>query len=108
MARVEEQSTTKRRAKSRIPTFTTIEEEAAFWDTHDTTQFEEEFEEVRDVKFVKAQPKQAITVRMERDTLIALKNQARGKGIGPSTLVRMWILERLRAEENSPPRPKAL
>ena len=30
----------------RIPDFSSIEEEAAFWDTHDTTDFEEEFHPV--------------------------------------------------------------
>jgi hypothetical protein len=30
----------------RIPKFASIEEEAVFWDTHDTTEFEDEFEEV--------------------------------------------------------------
>lgn len=29
-----------------IPDFSSIEEEAAFWDTHDTTDFEEEFHPV--------------------------------------------------------------
>ena len=28
----------------RIPAFASIEEEAAFWDSHDTTDFENEFE----------------------------------------------------------------
>lgn len=32
------------RPKSRIPHFKTIEEEAEFWDTHDLTEFEDEFE----------------------------------------------------------------
>jgi hypothetical protein len=32
--------------KSQIPEFKTIAEEAAFWDTHDTTDFEDEFEEI--------------------------------------------------------------
>ena len=33
-------------AKSRIPHFNSIEEEAEFWDTHDSTEFEDEWEEV--------------------------------------------------------------
>ncbi len=31
---------------SRIPTFQTYQEEAEFWDTHDTTDFEDEFRPV--------------------------------------------------------------
>ncbi len=29
-----------------IPDFSSIEEEAAFWDTHDTTDFEDEFHQI--------------------------------------------------------------
>lgn len=44
--------------KSRIPAFSSTEEEAEFWDTHDSAEFEDEFETVTDVKFVKAKRKQ--------------------------------------------------
>ena len=37
----------KERKKSRIPEFKTIEEEAEFWDTHDTTDYEDEFKPVK-------------------------------------------------------------
>lgn len=43
--------------KSRIPTFKTIEEEAAFWDTHSSEEFADELTPVENVKFVKAHPK---------------------------------------------------
>jgi hypothetical protein len=46
-----------RHTKSRIPTFSTIQEEAEFWDNHEITEFEEELELVTDVKFVKASPR---------------------------------------------------
>ena len=32
--------------RSRIPDFATLEEEAEFWDTHDTAEFEDEWEPV--------------------------------------------------------------
>ena len=81
--------------KNGIPEFKSIEEAAEFWDSHDSTDFEDEFEDVEDVKFVRAKAKKSITVRLEDETLAALTEEARAKGIGPSTLVRMWILERL-------------
>jgi hypothetical protein len=34
---------TQPRARSRLPRFKSYEEEAAFWDTHDSTEFESEF-----------------------------------------------------------------
>ena len=93
------QRTTSRRPKSRIPTFKTVEEAAAFWDTHDSAAFEDELEDVPDVMFVRAAPKKGMTVRLEQETLAALTAQAHKMGIGPSTLARMWILERLRADQ---------
>jgi Cys-tRNA synthase (O-phospho-L-seryl-tRNA:Cys-tRNA synthase) len=86
---------------SRIPTFKTIEEEAAFWDTHSSEEFADELTPVEDVKFVKARPKRTLTVRFEEDTFEELTREAREKGIGPSTLARMVILEHLRARRSA-------
>src|SRR5215831_7392727 len=82
--------------KSRIPTFKTIEEEAAFWDTHSSEEFADELIPIENFKFVKAGSKKALTVRFDEDTFEELTREAREKGIGPSTLARMVILEHLR------------
>ena len=37
-----------------------------------------------------------VPVRLSMETWAALRREAREVGIGPSTLVRMWILEKLR------------
>ncbi len=81
--------------KPRIPTFNSREEEARFWDTHDTADFEDEFEPVN-VSFAR-NLSQGITVRFTPETLETLRATAKRKGIGPTTLARMWILERLEA-----------
>jgi predicted DNA binding CopG/RHH family protein len=84
--------------KSRtIPEFKTIQEEAEFWDKHDTADFEDSFKPAR-VKFAK-NLSQGITVRLDPETLDELRSLASEKGIGPTTLARMWILEQLRREE---------
>jgi hypothetical protein len=83
-------------AHGRIPSFANIEEEAEFWDTHDFTDFLAESRPVQVT--VGPELAQRLTLRLEqrdRQQLIAL---AREKGIGPSTLARMWIRERLRQE----------
>ncbi len=83
--------------RSRIPRFKSLEEEANFWETHDTTEFEDEFEEV-EIKV--ARPLQHIlAVRLDAKTIDRLAVTGRRKGIGPSTLARMWLLERLEQEE---------
>ena len=78
-----------RRTESRIPAFKTIEEEAEFWDTHDSSEFDDEFGTVTDVKFVRTKRKQPITVRLDQDTVLALRRQAHQRGVGTSTLARM-------------------
>lgn len=104
-------ATTKRK-KSRIPRFRSREEEAEFWDTHDTTEFEDEFVEVKNVKV--ARPLAHILgVRLDAKTIDKLGALGRKKGLGASTLARMWLLERLEHEQATskqrakPRRPKS-
>jgi hypothetical protein len=87
--------------KSRIPIFKSIEEEAAFWDTHSSEEFADELTPAENVKFVKGKSKKALTVRFDEDTFDELNREASEKGIGPSTLARMLILEHLRARRVS-------
>lgn len=91
---------TERQKKSPIPEFASIEEEAEFWDTHDTTDYEDEFKPVR-VRFAK-NLSQGITIRLDPETLAELRTRAKEQGIGPTTLIRMWILEHLRQQESRP------
>lgn len=83
-------------ARGRIPSFRNIEEEAAFWDTHDTSDFSDEFTPV-DVEVTNGLAEK-LTLRLDRADREALTRFARKKGVGPSTLVRMWIKEHLEQE----------
>lgn len=87
-----------RTVKSRIPRFKSIAEEAMFWVTHSTADFEDEFEEVKNVKFVvrRSPVDKALTVRVDTDTYIQIADRAKIQGIGPTILVWMWILEHVR------------
>jgi hypothetical protein len=91
----------RRTPASRIPDFQSREEEAAFWDTHDFTEF---LDETRPVKLrVAKNLSEGLTVRLDRRDREELERRATEQGIGPSTLVRMWIKDRLRqATEHSP------
>jgi predicted DNA binding CopG/RHH family protein len=80
--------------KNRIPDFKNYEEEAEFWDTHDTTEFEDEFKPVK-VRFAKNLTED-FKVRVDPETATKLREIAKEQGIGPTTLIRMWILEHLR------------
>jgi hypothetical protein len=83
---------------NKIPVFKNIQEEADFWDTHDTADFESDFKPA-DVKFVRSTP---LSVRFDAQTLSKLKRRAREKGMGTSILIRMWILERLNGSSGKP------
>ncbi len=87
--------------ESRIPSFASREEEAAWWDTHDVTDYLDELTSVR-VRFAK-NLSEGITIRLDPETLTELRTRAHAQGIGPTTLARMWILERLRSPDGRPP-----
>ena len=77
----------------RIPKFKSREEEADFWDTHSPLDYGE-WKEVK--RFTVARPLvHVLAVRLDAKTIDRLAAVGRKKGIGPSTLARMWLLERL-------------
>jgi predicted DNA binding CopG/RHH family protein len=82
------------RVKTAIPEFANREEEAEFWDTHDFGDYWDETKAV-DVKFSKNLTEN-LTVRLSTSALTLLRREADEKGVGPSTLARMWIVEHLR------------
>jgi predicted DNA binding CopG/RHH family protein len=83
------------KSDSKVPEFESIQEEAEFWDTHDTTEFLDEFEEADDLIFVRPE-KQVVSLRLERDFVDRLKAYAREVGIPYTTLIRMWIIKSFR------------
>ena len=84
------------RKKSRIPEFKTIEEEAEFWDTHDTTDYEDEFKPVK-VRFAD-KLFDRVTIPVDTDTLAQLDALAREEELNATALARRWVLERLEQE----------
>ena len=79
---------------SRLPKFKDEAEAAAFWDTHSPEDFPEEFEDVQ-VRFSRPLIKRGLTIKLSEETIQRLREIAQERGIGPSTLARMWILEHL-------------
>lgn len=76
-----------------IKPFKTMDEEADFWDSHSAV------DDINDgtlVGFHQANKTRTITVRFEPKHLQALREHAFRRGIGPTTLARMWILEHLK------------
>lgn len=79
--------------KSRIPDFKSRQEMARWWDTHDLADYQDEFKTVK-IK-VAENLSEGITIRMDSKTLGELRSKAQKKGVGPTTLARMWIMENL-------------
>lgn len=71
--------------------FSTLEAEANFWDkqllSSDGTK--------KNLAFHKENKSDTITIRFEPKYLEIIKSKAFHLGIGPTTLARMWILEKL-------------
>ncbi len=81
----------------RIPAFASVEEEAAFRDTHDLADFSgDEIQTV--LRPAGGDLAQRLTLRLDRTDRAALTRLAKAQEVGPSTLARMWLKERLRRE----------
>src|SRR5687767_14443285 len=92
---------------SKIPTFASLEEEAAFWDGHDLGEFEDELEPVE----VEVDPNlgHVLSVRVEAAEIRRLGAIARQRGVGVVELARLLVLEGLnRAEADAEPAGRAL
>jgi len=81
--------------KSRIPAFKNRQEMAEWFDTHDLADYQDEFKTVQ-VRFAK-NLSAGLNIRLDQDSLKQLRAVAHEKGIGPTTLARMWIKEHLKA-----------
>lgn len=88
-------------ARGRIPAFNSVEEEAAWWDSHDASDVWNDLEPVQ----VKVSPtllsESAMSIRLPDAVLERLRWRADKKGLGHTTLARMWLLERLEQEERA-------
>jgi len=81
--------------KRRVPEFASVQEETEFWDTHDFTDYDGDWQPLT---FERAPDfSHAIVVDLPVDALNALDQRAKRQGVGPAALAREWIVERLRA-----------
>jgi len=83
----------KKEIKSRIPEFKNYEEEANWWETHNLADYQDEFKTVK-ANFGK-NLSVGLNIRLDPTTLSKLRKEANQKGIGPTTLVRMLIMDHL-------------
>ncbi len=79
---------------SHLPKTDSISELAAFWQTHDLTDFEDELEEVPEPVFI---PVEQLTVRLSPTDAAVLHMRARREHVSEADLVSQWVHEHLRA-----------
>jgi hypothetical protein len=86
-----------KKKKRSIPTFKSLEEEAAWWDTHSVVDFPDEFKTVE--LEVDRSLFQTLSIRLDAETLTKLRKRAEKKSLGVTTFIRVWVRERLEEEE---------
>lgn len=96
----------RRKALKPVPDFKNLEEEANFWDTHDTTEYD--LEDLRETIEIAGPLKARIEKRraerlaaflkLEPKQLRTTQRIARRKGVASETLIKTWIDEGLRRE----------
>jgi len=87
----------KKQIKTKIPDFKSEEEEAVWFDNHDVSEFWNDLTPVN-IKFELQKPKdENIVIRLQKPIKERLERIAQRKGLNYSSLVRMWIMEKLQA-----------
>ncbi len=79
--------------KDPIPENVSREELAQFWDTHSIADYWDELKPIK-VKFAK-NLSDTLNVRFEPQDVAKIRAVAQKKGVGPTTLIRMWVREHL-------------
>lgn len=86
--------------KPTIPHFNSEEEEARYWETHSITDHLDELVEVKDEIEITAprRDKKPINIRVDEDALDAIKDIAGELRIPYQTLIKSWLIEKLRKD----------
>lgn len=79
-----------------IKPFKTLDEEARFWDTHDLSRlFDDPNIPLKKLEPLESEKTATLTLRVQKSVKEKIERIARLKGINPSTLSRMWLVEKL-------------
>lgn len=86
--------------KTKLPDFRKMsyKEEANWWDTHDLGDYMHEFKDVEIVFELNKPRNEALILRVQKGFKDRLTKIARSRGLNVSTLARMWLMEKMRAQ----------
>lgn len=88
--------------KKRLPKIDSLRRLAKFWDTHDSTDFEDELEEVADSVFVRSVP---VRICLDAEKADAVRALAQAKGTTREALIESWVAQKL-TSRRKPRKPK--
>jgi len=80
----------------KVPKFKNLKEERKFWDTHDSTDYLDDFKTTQNVVFVRPK-KEVISLRLEPKLIRRLRELADKEGLPPTTYARMLIVKSIQA-----------
>ena len=80
----------------KVPKFKSLKEEREFWDTHDSTDYHDDFKTTKDVVFVRPK-KEVISLRLGSKFIRKLRELADKEGLPPTTYARMLIVKSIQA-----------
>ena len=84
------------KARDEIPeNFDSYETAAEFWDTHDSTDYIDDFDTAEDVVFVRPK-KEVMSLRLDPKIVKKLRELASEEGLPPTTYARMLIIKGIR------------
>ena len=86
--------------KDRPPKTDSVKELAAFWQEHDLTDFSDDLQEVSEPVFVRAKAA-SVSVELRPAEVDHLRRIARSRGVKEATVLRHWIVERLRGSSSA-------
>lgn len=93
-----------KQAKKTLPDtsiFKDREKEARFWEEH----FDNEFASSKPQKVTFAKNlSETLNIRLDPATVTVVRNEAKAKGLGPTQLIRMWIMEKIGGKSINPTR----
>ena len=81
---------------AKLPNFSTLEEEAEFWEVHSLTEYMDELEDV-DLRVEGTSEDTYLTIRVTPETITTLRETARKRDASLQGLLREWI-ESVKAE----------
>lgn len=84
--------------KNKISKFKSFKEEAKFWDSHDFTDYLSDLKPVK-VIFSSSPKEEILTLRLQPQFKKLLNRVATLRGLQVSSLIRMWLTEKLYQEK---------